>query len=164
VIEIALRAKVNLFVNSYKVACRRNNSGGYNFSQVFVQEFGKILDQYRSKGLADEAIRKIETRMMVGYLPFYFLRQRMTPSAGADRQAEYLIGRFRGRLLFWIWIYPILALPRSLAIGWGAIVTFLGRVLNGDFRRGWRFLQNRLSSSFQRRSSAAEEAAPDKRK
>jgi abequosyltransferase len=144
VIQIALRADLNLFVNSYKIACKRNNSVGYNYSRVFVYEFGKILDQYRSKGLPAAVVREIETRMIVSYLPFYYLRQRMTPSAEIDEQAKYLIDRFEDRLLFWIWIYPVVALPRPLAIGWGFAVTFFGRILNGDLRRGWHFFKHRL--------------------
>ncbi|MDB5619756.1 glycosyltransferase family 2 protein [Tardiphaga sp.] len=148
VIEIALRATSNLYVNAYKIACKRNNSGGYSFSRIFVQEFGNILDQYRAKGLTSDAVREIETRMIIGFLPFYLMRLRIASTADLDQQAAYLRSRFHDRIIFWILLYPVLALPRRLAIGWGAAVTLFGRGLNGDFRRGWRYLSHRLSGAW----------------
>lgn len=147
VIEIALRAKSNLYVNAYKIACKRNNSGGYSFSQIFVREFGNILDRYRDKGLTDEAIRKIDTRMIIGYFPFYLMRLRVGSTTDLAQQTNYFKSRFHDRMAFWILLYPILALPRRVAIGWGAVMTLVGRGLNGDFHRGWRFLADRLSGA-----------------
>lgn len=159
VLEIALRAKSNLYVNAYKIACKRNNSGGYDFAKVFVREFGDILDRYQAKGLSAAAIRHIDTRMMIGYLPFYLLRHRLAPSVTTNSQLTYLKKRFGNRLLFWIWLYPILALPRRLAVGWGSATTFLGRAISGDLRRGWHFLGDRLSNAIQARFRSSTKAS-----
>lgn len=150
VIEFALRASSNLHVNAYKIACKRNNSSGYDFSQVFVQSFGQALDQYRAKGLSAAAIRAIDTRMIVVYLPFYLLRQRLA-AADMKTDAAYLQDRFRDRLVFWIWLYPICAFPRPVAVVWGSAVTALGRVMAGDFKRGMRFIINRIGRALSRR-------------
>jgi glycosyltransferase involved in cell wall biosynthesis len=147
VLDIALRAQSNLFVNAYKIACKRNNSGGYDFSRVFVEEFGRIIDSYRSQGLSAHAIRAIDTKMMLGYLPFYLLRERLASSATPDQQLVRLKTRFGDRLLFWLWLYPIVALPRRLAIGWGSAVTFVGRASGGDLRRGWCYVRDRMRSA-----------------
>jgi len=64
VIRAALLAKTNLFANRYLMACKRNNSGGYNFSRVFVEELGRILDCYQSIGLTSRAIRAFETSVV----------------------------------------------------------------------------------------------------
>ncbi|PPQ43490.1 glycosyltransferase family 2 protein [Rhodopseudomonas palustris] len=143
-LEIGLKAPANLYVESYKIACKRNNSGGYDFTRVFVSEFGRILDQYRAKGLSESAVRGIEDKMLFSYLPYYFLRQRLRSKTGERLPTDEVRARLGGRPLFWVWVYPILALPRPLAIGWGSLVTALGRIGSGDLRRGVRFLCNRV--------------------
>ena len=152
VLEIALRATSNLYVNAYKIACKRNNSSGYNFSQVFVQRFGDALDQYRNKGLSAAAVRAIETKMIMGYLPFYLLRRRL---AAADMESDmtYLRGRFHDRPVFWLWLYPICTFPRPIAIVWGSAVTLLGRLMVGDLRRGLHYLVHRIRGVFFSRSA-----------
>jgi hypothetical protein len=52
--------------------------------------------------------------------------------------------RFGSRFLYWIWIAPILYLPRPVALLWGFISMSVGRVFNGDFRRGLMFVRNRF--------------------
>lgn len=144
VIQAALRARQNLFVDSYQVACKRNNSGGYDFASVFVEEFGRILDHSRALGLTRSAVHKIDTRMLLGYHPFYLLRQRSDQSGDLDATTALFVARFHKRPLFWIWIAPILYLPRTPAIAWAAMTTVLGRATVGDLRRGMAFAQNRI--------------------
>lgn len=146
VIRAALAAKDNCFVERYLIACKRNNSGGYDFSSVFVKEMGKILDSYRSMGLSQNDIESFEKRMMIGYYPFYLLRQRLANSSNLTVTLANFKDRFGGRLLFFLWLAPIIRFPRPLAIAWGVLATVLGRIANGDFRRGIAFAWNRLTS------------------
>lgn len=144
VIRAALVSKQSLFVNRYLIACKRNNSSGYDFSRVFVEELGRILDQYRSMGLTSSAKRAFETRMLLGYYPFYLFRQRLAQT-GDDESAYVLFkARFGGRWLFRLLLAPILRLPRPLGVVWGAGATLLGRVATGDLRRGVMFAWHRL--------------------
>lgn len=144
VLGAALAAKKNLFVPDYPVACKRNNSGGYDFSKVFVEELGRIVDSFSPKGLSKSSIRKFERRMILHYFPTYLLWQRQQRSG--DLQTTY--NRFRARFmrysLFWIWLAPILRWPRPLAIAWGYGTVAIGRSTSGDFRRGLAFLSHRL--------------------
>jgi len=78
VICAALGSQENLFVNRYLIACKRNNSGGYDFSKVFVDNLSRILDSYREAGLTSKVIAAIETRLLIGYFPYYLFRQRLT--------------------------------------------------------------------------------------
>lgn len=144
VIQASLRAKVNLFVDDYQVACKRNNSGGYDFSRVFVHEFGRILDQSRRDGLSDSDVRKIETRMLLGYYPYYLFRQRRDRSGDLAATTAQFVARFRTRPLFWFWLAPNLYLPRALALAWATLTTFLGRAATGELRRGMAFALNRI--------------------
>lgn len=146
VIRAVLAAKANLFINQYMIACTRNNSGGYDFSSVFVKKLGQILDGYRAFGLSQVAVEAIETRLIIGYYPFYLLRQRLARSSDTNDTLNCFADRFRRRWLFKYWLAPIIWLPRSGAILWGGFATLLGRVACGDFRRGVAFVLNRIRS------------------
>jgi abequosyltransferase len=142
VLAAALAARKNLLRTTYSVACKRNNSGGYDFTEVFVSELGRILDSFVGKGLSQASLDKFGRRMMLSYYPTYLLRGRRNGSP-AQQQATYRIfsERFGKDPFFWIWIAPILRLPRRLALVWGYCVVAIGRSLGGDFRRGLAFLR-----------------------
>lgn len=143
VVKAALAARSNALSTHYILACKRNNSGGYSRAEVFVERLGRILDGYRADGLTDSDIRKFEARMLLSYHPFYLLRERIDdgrcPSGTYRRFSE----RFAGRAVFYLWVAPIIVLPRPLAVVWGAFATVTGRMLNGDTRRGLMFAWHR---------------------
>ena len=144
VIRAALAGELSLFVNRYSIACKRNNSGGYDFSQVFVEELGRILDQYCSMGLKYSDKRALETRMLLGYYPFYLFRQRLLQTGHNKDTYKRFKERFGDRWLFRILLAPIIKLPLSFGILWGAAAALLGRLATGDFRRGLSFVWYRL--------------------
>lgn len=146
VLRGALAAKENLFVERYLIACKRNNSGGYDFSQVFVSNLGAVLDSCKSLGLTESAILAIERRLMLAYYPFYLLRQRLSNSGDLNATFARFEVRFHGRFLFKYWLAPIMRLPRPLGIFWGGMATLIGRALTGDLRRGIVFAWNRVVS------------------
>lgn len=140
----ALAARQNLYLERYLVACKRNNSGGYDFSAVFVTSFGAILDKFKSNGLTAKDVEAIERKFLVGYYPYYLLRQRLNRSGDLEATLHRFNERFDGRLVYRCCVYPIISLPRPLAVLWGGVVTLFGRILNGDLRRGVKFLINKL--------------------
>lgn len=146
VLRAALAAEENLFVDRYLMACKRNNSGGYDFSKVFVSNLGTVLDSCKSLELTESAIRAIERRLMLAYYPFYLLRQRLSKSGDLNATFARFDKRFHGRPLFKYWLTPIMRLPRPLGIFWGSMATLIGRALNGDLRRGIAFVWNRVVS------------------
>lgn len=145
VLRAVLVAKNNVFMNRYLMACKRNNSGGYDFSKVFVTNFGEILDSHQSLGLSVDAIRSIENRFMLGFFPFYLLKHRLANAGNLEAMLTRYRERFHGRWLFEYWLSPIMRLPCSLAILWGGGVTLIGRVISGDLRRGLAFAWSRIS-------------------
>jgi glycosyltransferase involved in cell wall biosynthesis len=148
VLQAALRTSKNLFVDDYQIAYKRNNSGGYNFWKVFVEEFGRILDGCKTLGLTDNAIRKIETRMLVSHYPTYLLRERCEQSSYLAETKARFDARFGHRWLYRLWLEPIIALPRPLAIVWGILTTLFGRILFGELRRGVIFARHWISAAW----------------
>jgi abequosyltransferase len=146
VYQAAMAAQHNLWVDRYLVACKRNNSGGYAFSQVFVDRFGAVLDRYQEAGLPAAAVTRLESRLMTGYYPFYVWRQRLADGEDMDAAWIRFKKRFAGRWEFNLFVAPIFRLPRLLALAWGVLAITVGRVLNGDAWRGLHFLWHRLTS------------------
>lgn len=149
-VHLVLRALLSgapaLYLQRYLLAYKRNNSGGYEFSQVFVKELGDVLDRYRSMGLSDDTIQTLETKMLIAYYPFYVFRQRLGGQGDAATEYARFKARFGGRWPFRLLVAPILQLPRPLGLFWGAVVTLVGRVATGDLRRGVMFAWRRLVS------------------
>ena len=142
VVRAAITAKQNLFLNRYLIACKRNNSDGYNHSEVFVENLGNILDSYQNLGLTKKGILAVEKRLIIGYFPYYLFKQRLNRSDEIVTAYFTFNRRYKSRLCFYIWIYPILKWPRPLAIMWGGMATIIGRILNGDLKRGIFFALN----------------------
>lgn len=147
VIKAACHAKNNLFIDRYLMACKRNNSGGYDFAKVFVENVGSILDSYVGKGLSNRDVFAIERKFILSYFPFYLMKQRFYRQGDIAKVYERFSKRYGDRYIFYIWLYPILKAPRWIAMLWGAMTTLLGRVLNGDLVRGIAFAINKLKSS-----------------
>ena len=140
----ASSAKANMWVDKYLVACKRNNSGGYAFSQVFVDSFGAIIDKFRNKSISEAAVRRLERRLLVGYYPFYIWRDRLDYKDNLVEVRRRFYSRYVDYKEFWVGVAPMLWLPRPFALLWGGVVVTLGRVLDGDFRRGMRFIIDRM--------------------
>lgn len=147
VLRAALTAKKSLYLDQYMLACKRNNSGGYDFSKVFVVNLGSIYDGYKNAGLDEDSVRELENRFILTYFPFYILRQRLGNSILLETSLTNFESRFKNRLLFRVWLRPILVWPKPFALIWGGLTTLIGRVIGGDLRRGYYFALNRLKGN-----------------
>jgi len=148
VLHAALKSSENLFINKYMVACKRDNSSNYDFAEVFVDQFWNILNSHKNIGFDNRALSKIETRMLFSYYPFYLFSLRLENFGNNEEIFRRFKERFQHSLLFRIWLAPIIIFPRRLAICWGAGATLIGRVYDGDFRRGLAFLKRRILKYF----------------
>jgi abequosyltransferase len=144
VMEAALNLKKNLYSGRYHIACKRNNSGGYDYVQVFVEHLGAILDAYRVRGLSSQSILAFDKRMLLGHLPLYLLKQRILNTGDQQTNTTKLKLRYASLWTFWIFLMPIVSMPRFIAIFWGGASTIIGRIRYGDFVRGFYFLINKI--------------------
>ena len=150
VLRATLAAKKSLYLDRYMLGCKRNNSGGYDFSQVFVVNLGSIYDGYKNAGLDQDSVWEIENRFILTYFPFCILRQRLSDSTNLETSLANYESRFQNRLFFRIWLRPILVWPKPFAIIWGALTTLIGRVMGGDLRRGYHFAWNKIKRDIPR--------------
>lgn len=144
VLRAGLASKRNLKMDAYMLACKRQNSFSYDWVKVFVEEFWRIMDTHIAYGLSPDCIRRIEQSRLLSYYPFYAFDLRMWRRSDPTNADRIFSERFGGRLLYDCWVAPILKWPRVPAIVWGALVTFFGRLLGGDFGRGIAFARHRI--------------------
>ncbi len=143
VYQAAIKSSSNAYIDNYLVACKRNNSGGYDFSKVFVERFGEVLEYAILNGLSEGSAVKLKSKMLIGYYPYYIWRLRMVADSNKLQQSWNIFNaKFSGYFVFYVFLYPIFFLPRPLAIVWGAGAVFVGRVISGDIRRGVYFFRN----------------------
>ena len=143
-LRAALLVRRNLFIGRYIMACKRNNSGGYDFSEVFVERLGKIFDSYVGTGLTQRDIDRFEHSMLLWYFPQYLLRMRLAGFKEIQATHRRFDARFSRKWMYHVWVAPILNLPRPLALLWGGATALIGRLLIGDGRRGLHFILVRL--------------------
>jgi abequosyltransferase len=146
-----LRAGMNAYVLDYTLACKRANSGGYDFSEIFVERFFEILKSYEVAGLPTSAIDRLGGKMLISYFPFNLLRQRLANQGSPSATFRRFKTQFGNRWAFLLFCAPIITWPKPLAILWGWGAVLIGRMWNGELRRGWHFALHRLSVAIGRR-------------
>ena len=144
VLRAALAARSNLYVDQYLVASKRQNSFSYEYANVFVRQMWRIIDAHVEWGLRPGTIRRLERDKLLSYYPFYLFDLRMSRRGNLDLTRELLDARFSQRALYRWWLLPIIQLPRPLALAWGAAAVVIGRVADGQLRRGIRFAASRV--------------------
>ncbi|WP_321961147.1 glycosyltransferase family 2 protein [Paraburkholderia sp. J7] len=150
VVQAMLRGTLNTYVLDYTLACKRANSGGYDFSEIFVANFFSILKHYEASGLSHDAVKRLGTKLLITYYPFNLLRQRLARQGDNRATWRRFAAHFGWQPAFLLFCAPIIALPRPLAIAWGWGAVFVGRIWNGEIVRGWHFALHRLSLIFRK--------------
>lgn len=145
VLRAAILAKKNLLLKEYMIGCKRNNSANYIFSEIFVTEMWTIIHSECSATVSNNWIMIFENKMLFEYYPMYLLKIRMHDENTVMINRQIFENKFGKHILYNYWLKPIFALPRYLAIPYGMVVTSIGRVFGGDFRRGLHFLKYRLN-------------------
>jgi len=78
---------------------------------------GQVLDNYQAAALSLATIHRQEIRLLIGYHPFYLLRQRLAGAGDLAATATRFDARF-GKRWYRPWAAPILWLPHPLALIW----------------------------------------------
>lgn len=145
VARASILAECNVYFDQYMIACKRNNSGGYNFAKVFVDNLFGIMDEYKGDIFTSRGLSRLESRMIISFYPFYLYKSRVYGDGGSLNNDRLIYtARFKGRWEYDLVLHPILYWPRPLAVAWGALMTFAGRIAYGDMRRGFAFIVNKI--------------------
>lgn len=149
VLSALLSGSVSIVSNGYVVACKRNNSSGYIYAEIFVKNLGFILDSYMSSGLSEVDVVNFENQLLKTHHPYYVWKNIWRGSLIMNLSQGYFEDRFKGRFSYMIFVKPQFFLPRPLAWIWGLTMVIVGRVLFGnDLIRGIYFFKNRFRNAF----------------
>lgn len=145
VLNALLSGSKSIISNEYFVACKRNNSGGYVYAEVFVKNLGYILDHYVNSVLTTLDVANFENHLLRVHHPYYVWRNIKLGGQFRKLSKSYFDNRFKGRLSYSIFVKPQLYLPIPLAWIWGVSMVIVGRVFFGDdFIRSVYFFGNKL--------------------
>jgi abequosyltransferase len=129
----------NLIVWDRLVGGRAANTGGFGVCEVFGVNFKRIVD---SKLEDRKAIaRELLNRTLQGWFPgaIMMTRRGAAPRLKHENDMRGLLEpHFKGSWRYWIFVYPLLALPMTAAEIWFRVVMFIDRsrqVFMAIFRR-----------------------------
>lgn len=152
ILEAMIASDKNLYMRKYLVACKRNNSGEFNFLTVFAEQLTTIFSSFSGRGFRQATYRTVLNRMLMVYFPYHLIGMRNKGSAGAqlhENMKEY----FSSYPRYWIFVYPLLRLPLRAARWWTYILVTTTRALSGEMLRVLAYSKNALIKWFQDRKS-----------
>ncbi|HEY0760289.1 MAG TPA: glycosyltransferase family 2 protein [Acidisarcina sp.] len=116
----------HLYIHERLIGNRANNTGGYALCEIFGINIRRITEErLEGSGVAKVILNGTIMRFLPSHI--YALRASGTSSAFFREEPHKVLRTAYGdNLRYWLFIYPIIFLPRLLARGW----LFLGRVLN----------------------------------
>lgn len=135
----ALAGRINAYIPEYLIAARRTLDKDYDAVEIFLSNYGSVLERSASWGLAASVAARILRKTLWYQLPLFMVRLRVTKNTREERLDAYsrIRGRFGHDVLFWLCVAPILRLPKMLAVSWGYAVIIVSRIAAGEANRLW---------------------------
>jgi abequosyltransferase len=116
-----------LYIREKMIAMRENNTGGYKLFQVFGSTLSTITKSWlRSPNLG----RIVMNGTVQRFWPLMLLEYKKKASAFADEMAPQaaLTPLFKNNIRYWVFAYPVIVLPSSLAAVWVLGIRILNRL------------------------------------
>ncbi len=134
-----LAGKTNAYIPEYLIAARRILDKDYDAVDIFLSNYGLVLDYCAPWGLATSVAARILRKTLWYQLPLFMVRLRITKNTRNERLDAYsrIRGRFGRDVLFWLCVAPILRLPKMFAVSWGYAVIMVSRIAAGETNRLW---------------------------
>lgn len=120
--------RCSLWLKTPMLGARVDNTGGYQLFEVFGPKLKSITCAWvRDKNVA----KQIENGVLRKFLPGFSYKSKRTASPFSDKGSatSVLTPTFRGNPRYWLFVYPILVLPKLPAAGWYVIVKIVNRLL-----------------------------------
>ncbi|AMR34087.1 hypothetical protein A0256_22875 [Mucilaginibacter sp. PAMC 26640] len=101
------KGKPSAVVNDKVLACRADNTGGYQLLTVFSKNFNNIMDKLISRGLVDKRIKRvINSNLLHSFFPMFINK----PGKGFNKEKPFkvMVPVFWNYKSFWLKIFPVL--------------------------------------------------------
>ena len=141
-LDAVTKTNKNYYFNEYLLAYKKNNSGGYNLFDIFINKFGLILDDYVEKKLLSQNLKeKIECKKIKYFFPLYLFRHKYCLNKNL-KEVQIYFTRLKKYNCYKYFIRPIFKLPNALSWSWCVALIIYGRLLNGDVALGATYLKS----------------------
>jgi glycosyltransferase involved in cell wall biosynthesis len=117
-LQTALRGPFNVFIYDFLFSQLLNNTGGYKLFETFASNQQKIFGYFKSLGLKESTINKINKSMLRSFFPYLIYNQgkNINRDIGKFHQESPLMILFRTFKFyknFWLYCLPLLLLPKG---------------------------------------------------
>jgi abequosyltransferase len=141
--EIALailsNSKKMVASQNFYVAYKRNNSGGYNFWQVFIENLFKILCKYK-KFNSQVFKKKFAVKLIFVHFPYYIFKDFLSHKKSFLVAKDIMDKNFNQIKLYkYFFSFIFFRLPFTIAPLF--IIIFVGRTINGDLLKAFNFIK-----------------------
>ncbi len=118
-LEALLHSEVNVFIDTFMIAAKADNTGGYELCQVFGVNMNRIFERFLARGADPRVFEAINRETITSFFPEWILRIRKKQGRfGKENPVETLRPAFRQFPTFWIMAMPAANWPIPLAKVW----------------------------------------------
>jgi len=151
-LDAVTRSQKNFYFKEYMIAYKRDNSGGYDFYDIFINKFNQILKSYVDRELITENLmKKIECKKIKCFFPIYLFRYKFYQKKNFKDIEDYF-EVLKDRGCYKKFINPIFRLPDFFALFWCVILIIYGRLLNGDAPIGIAYIKRQIREKILQRN------------
>jgi hypothetical protein len=130
----ALITGPNFVTQRYWLACKRNNSGGYDFFKVFSLNLSEVLIDFVGQTISFAALKRFKRKLLLQFFPQYIFKALRAGESSRDINAS-MKAHYGSDLVYRFAYWPLFNLPTFVACVWAGALAFFGRLLYGDGRR-----------------------------
>jgi hypothetical protein len=117
----------SLYIGNRLVLYRLANTGGYGVCRVFGNQLAEITHKWLGIPRLNKIVLNASLQRL---LPRFVLASKTNAHGDYTREDPHslLSGVFRNKLRYWVFIYPLVALPGRLARVWIQIIRVFNRI------------------------------------
>jgi glycosyltransferase involved in cell wall biosynthesis len=117
VFSVLNNSKNNLFLDSFIIASKSDNTGGYQLCDVFGTKFNIISNYLIKKGISKNYFKIINQQNLICFFPYWIYKLRLEQSKSFIHEDFYntLFPIFKKSILFWLVTFPIIKFPLKIA-------------------------------------------------
>tara|TARA_B100001778_G_C18550911_1_gene613016 strand:+ start:365 stop:1390 length:1026 start_codon:yes stop_codon:yes gene_type:complete len=142
--DAVTKSNKNYYFKEYIIAYKRDNSGGYDFYDIFINKFNEILQLYVNKGLITKNLKeRIECKKIKCFFPIYLFRYKYYQKKNI-KDIENSFEVLKKNKCYKRFINPIFKLPSFFSLIWCVAMIIYGRLLNGDAPLGLAYIKRQI--------------------
>lgn len=138
--HILLLSKKNIYLEDDLLGIGSvQNTGGYKLFEVFAINFNKIMNSFKFEGFNTKYINVINNNLIMSFFPGFIFSARNSDRNSFDGESltSTLKDQYKNNFLYWIYIAPLITLPRGIAQYWLYFLNLLNRCVNRITRIGF---------------------------